>query len=234
MDWRYNLTPGSVRHVRKYPVSETMATPGVPVIAPALANVYGVVLAATTTGANCLGVITEGATLQTAQNADGSDPQAVVSATINPDAIYGALLSGGATNGTLLPLFDETAGDPTGLLLTAGIGTVYDDGYAWGFDGANAGHLRKITAATGGDTAVPIVAFPRDIAIGDNFLIATFGPAEQSGFTLTTSLDQIDATLDGQGNTHFKCIELENRDLGGEGRQNSFALIVVGDHFFAN
>lgn len=228
-DWNGNQVP----IIRKYQVGEDMANAGVPVEVPTLANTDGVLLCATTTCADCLGVTLDAQDdRQTAQQTDDADPQRLVSVVVNPNAIFRGLLSGGATRNTALTLFDETAGDLTGLLVTAAIGTAYDDGYCWGFDGANMGHVRKITAVDG-STAVPIVAFPKDIAIGDNFLAFTAGPGELAGFQLCTTLDQINATADLQGTDNFRIVSAHFKAQGDEGRTRSAVDFVIFDHLFA-
>ena len=73
----------------------------------------------------------------------------------------------------------------------------FDNGFVWGYDGANPGIYRKIIAVDG-STGTPIVAFPNDIAAGDNFLGCPTGPGELAGVALTTDLTQVDTENDQQ------------------------------------
>jgi hypothetical protein len=231
MDFAYSLS-GSSTITRKYQIGEVMATAGVPVLIPTLANTDGVLLASTTGAADMIGVTLDAqATRNTAQQTDNVDPAAMVTVIINPDAVFKATLSGGATSGTVLPTNTNTVASTDGLLTTLGLGTVYDDGYIWGYFGANARILRKVTAVAGTDETL-IIPFPNDIAVNDTFLAATFGPAEDAGIQLTTTLEQIDATGDSQAQDNFRCIELEVRDSSEEGNGNSFAYFVSFDHLF--
>ena len=169
----------------------------------------------------------------TAQQTDNSDPSVFVSVIINPDAVYKAKMSGGSTSNTAITTQTNTVADTTGLLTTLALGTAYDDGYIWGYEGANAGHLRKVTAVAG-TNETPIIAFPHDIAVGDTFLAATFGPGALNGFQLTTTLEQIDVTADIQSTDNFRCIEFEVRDASDSGKTNSYAYFNIFDHLFGN
>jgi len=220
--------------IHKYQIGEAMATAGVPVEIPTLANTDGVLLCETTTAADVLGVTLDAqATRNTAQQPDNSDPAVYVSVIVNPHALYQATLSGGATSGTALTVYTETAGSADGLTVTTTLGTAYDDGVVWGYEGANPGILRKVTAVDG-STSTPIVAFPIDIAIGDTFLASTFGPGELAGMQLTSTLEQIDSTADLQSTDNFRCVRLFGGDIANEGRTKSWALISIFDHLFAS
>lgn len=226
------LTPAGGAHLRKYQIGEAMSSAGVPVEIPTLANTDGVLLVETTTAILGIGVTLDAqGTRNTAQQSDNSDPAVYVTVDVRPDAVIKATLSGGATSGTALSEFTETAGDTTGLLITAAIGTAYDDGYAWGATGANAGIHRKITAVDG-STAVPIVAFPLDINSGDTFYAVTFGPAEDAGVQLTTDLTQVDATADGQANDNFRCLDIEFKSKGVRGSTETYAYLTWFDHLY--
>lgn len=219
----------------KYQIGEAMAVAGVPVEVPTLSDTAGVLLCEVNTCADCLGVTMDAqATRNTAQQSDNSDPAVLVTVITNPFAVYKAVLSNDASQNTALTLYTETAGDTTGLLITSGLATdgVYDDGIAWGYDGANPKIVRKITGGSA-TTAVPIIAFPNDIDIGDNFLACTFEAGGLNGLGLTTLLDQINSADDEQGTDNFRCIRMDLQDEAGEGRTNSFAYITIFDHLFA-
>jgi hypothetical protein len=227
------LLTGNAPVVKKFQVAATNVTVGVPYCYPTLADTDGVVLAATTTCVDALGVSVDApGTRQTAQQSDGSDPARYVTLIVNPGALYRARLSGGATTGTALSPLTNTVASTTGLLTTLGLGTAYDDGYIWGYDGANAGILRKVTAV-GGTNETPIIAFPQDIAVGDRFLAATFGPGEDAGIQLTTTLDEINATADLQATDNLRCVSFYQKDLSGDGTLKSYAEIMLIDHVYS-
>jgi len=233
MEFAYSLN-GAPPIFKKYQIGEAMATAGVPVEIPTLADTAGLLLCETTTAADVVGVTLDAqATRNTAQQTDNSDPAVMVTVDINPGAVYKAKLSGGATSNTALTENTNTVASTTGLLTTLGLGTAYDDGYIWGYTGANAGVLRKVTGVAG-TNETPIIAFPIDIAVGDTFLAVTFGPAELAGIQLTTTLEQINATADLQGTDNFRCVELEVKSLAGSGTTNSYAYIKIFDHLFAS
>lgn len=233
MKWAHSLVAGPPI-LQKYQVGATLATvPGVPHLYPTLADLDGVLPCSTTAAADQLGVSLDYvAARQTAQQTDGSDPARYVTLEIQPSSVYRGRLSGGATSGTALPINTNTVASTTGLLTTTALGTAYDDGYIWGYSGANAGILRKVTAV-GGTNETPIIAFPQDIAVGDTFLASTFGPGEDAGIQLTTTLDEFNATADLQSTDNFRCVNLEFKDLAGRGTLESYARIVLIDHVFS-
>ena len=232
MDFSFSFG-GSAPIIKKYHIGEAMATAGVPVEVPTLADTDGLLLCETTTAIDVLGVTIDAqATRNTAQQSDNSDPAVYVSVIVSPDAVYKARLSGGATSNTVIATQTNTVANADGLQLTLGLAAnPYDDGYVWGYAGANASILRKITAVDG-TNEVPIIAFPFDIAVDDTFLAATFGPGELAGMQLTSTLEQIDVTADLQSTDNFRCVEFEQKDASEEGNGNSYAYISIFDHLF--
>lgn len=238
MQYKNDLNGSVAPIIHKFQIGEAMATEGVPVEIGTLSDTYGLLKCETTSCVDCVGVTYDAqATRNTAQDpggVTGADPAVLVSVIVNPHALWKAQLSGGATSGTAMSLFTETVGSSTGVLLTTGAAaSPYDDGYAWGYDGGNPGILRKIVDVDGTDADL-IIAFPKAIAIGDTFLLTTFGPGELAGMQLTTTLEQIDATGDQQGTDNFRCVRLAGLDSGDEGRTRSWALISIFDHLFAS
>lgn len=224
------LLSGNAPWVNKYQVAATNTVVGVPYLMPVLSDTDGVVLASTTAAANQVGCSVDApGTRQTAQQSDASDPARYVSLVINANAVWRGRLCGGATTGTALAEFTNTAASTTGLLITAAFGTAYDDAYVWGATGANPGILRKIQGAVN-TTGTPIVAFPNDIAVGDTFYACTFGPDMGAGVQLTTLLDEIDATGDAQSSDNFRCFGFQHKDKANNGATQSYALIVSFDH----
>jgi hypothetical protein len=225
---------GAAPRIKKFQIGETFTAGvvGIPVEIPTLSDVDGVLMCETTSIVDALGVSVDNpGTRQTAQQSDGSDPARKISVIINPDAVYHARLSGGSTSGTALTTYSNTVASTTGLLTTLGLAAAYDDGYVCGYTGANAGVCRKVTAVAG-TNETPIIAFPADIAVGDTFIANTFGGGEDAGATLTSNLDEIDSTADGQGTDNLRCISLYMFDQSGEGTTRSFAEVILIDHLY--
>lgn len=215
--------------LKKIQIGEALSIAGVPVVASVLADVDGVLRASTTAAAESIGVTLDAQpTRNTAQQLADADPAVYVTVNVRPDQIVRARLSGAAAAATSLTEFTNTVASTTGLLITAAFGTGYDDGYAWGATGANAGRMRKITAVNA--TATPIVAFPSDIANGDVFYATTFGPFEDAGVQLTSNIAEIDATGDNQAGTNFRCIGLTHFAKAAGGGLGSYAELVFTDH----
>ncbi len=226
---------GGAPNLKKYQIQEAMATSGVPVIVEVLINEYGLGLASTSAAANMVGVTLDAqATLNTAQQTGNADPSVYVTVDVDPHIVLHAPMAGGATSGTALSTVAETAGSTTGLTLTSSLGTAYDDGYAWGADGNNVGQpsLRKVIAVDG-STSTFVVAQQYDIAVGDTFYACTFGPASDSGVTLTTTLDEVDATSDGQANNNFRAVYLHVFDSSEQDNgRRSWAELRPFQHLF--
>ena len=235
MEFAY-LVGGGAPVLKKYQIGEAMATAGVPVIAEAAQATAGIALASTTAAANMVGVTIDAQdTLVTAQQTDNSDPERVVSVIINSDAVWKAKLSGGAGTDTALALRTVTLASTTGLLVTTGDdfnGTDFDGGALWGFSGANAGILRRITA-TAATSATVVVAFPNDTAVGDNFLRSGPFEAQDEGIALTTALSQVNAeTVHVTGNDNFRVVEGIYGDISDAGQTNSFVFLIGLDHLY--
>jgi len=218
--------------LKKFQIGEAMATNGVPVVVGGAGN-EGVALAATTTASDLVGVTAKiQATLLTAQQTDNSDPARLVTVVVNPDAMYRARLSGGATSGTDLTALTVTTASTDGLTVSVS-GTDFssptqDEGTVYCITGANAGVSRKITSVADGAATVTL-AFPNDIAVGDTFFTVPFAPGEDQFVQLTTTLDELDASVAvDTDNNNFRVIEL---DLNGVG--DSYATVVPFDCIWA-
>jgi hypothetical protein len=196
---------GGTMTILKYQAGADMATVGVPVVA-AGANQYGIQLASTITAINTIGLTLDTATVANSQAAN-ADTERSVSVAVNPDAIYRAKLSGGATSNTAITIGTEVTGSATGLLVDTAVdysSPSIDEGGIVGIGGANAGFARKITSLTGAN-AVVITAFPYDIAVGDTFISVPFAVSGSQGtqinamgrqyIQLTTTLDQVDQSV---------------------------------------
>lgn len=214
--------------VRKFQIGETMANPGVPVLVGG-AGEEGVVLASTTGAADLVGVTLNAATLVTAQQTDNSNPERTVEVILNPDAVYKARLSGGSTSGTDLSIETVTTASTTGLDVNTGTDfTNFDEGTIHCISGNNVGISRKITVGDGTDASVT-VAFPFDIAVGDEFIVVPFTPGEDQFVQLTSDLTEVDASASvDTDNDNFRVLGLELNGVG-----DSYVLLVPFDHIFA-
>lgn len=224
---------GGAPLVRKYQVNSTFANAGVIARAPGAGNA-GVVISTTTSAADSVGLSLDTATYVTAQQTSGS-AERLLSVVCNPDQIIRALLSGGATEGTALTLLPITTATTDGLDITTGSAwdsPTYDEGIAWFYDGANAGAARKVTSVSSTAGTVT-VAFDRDHQVGDNAMRAPFYPLGTATVTLTTNLTQVRADVAVATNTaELRCLDVELKDQGGEGRTKSAALFVLNDCIF--
>ncbi len=230
MDYAYMLGGGAPLAM-KYQVNETLANAGIPVLAPAAGNA-GVQISTTTSWANAVGVTLDTATYVTAQQTDGTSAEREATVIISPQAVFRALMTGGAAEGTALTLFDVTTASTTGLdIVTGDSFTDMDDGVIWGFDGANAGQKRCITVGDATDASVT-VPFDNDTVVGDNFLAAPYWFLSDVAINIqtTTNLFQADASIAGGTGGAASIIDMELRDIGGEGRTNSYVLFIFDDH----
>lgn len=232
MEFAYALCGNA--QMRKYQVNATLANAGIPVTIP-VGNGAGVVAATTTSATDMVGVTSDTATYVTAQQTDGTSAERLVSVNINPTAVYSALMSGGAAEGTALTLYDITTASTDGLTITTGDAwnsPTFDEGVVWGYSGANAGQARKITSvsATAGTVTV---AFDYDTVVGDNFLRAPYWPCQTTAVQLTTNLYQVDASIAVGTGAEFTVVELILNHIGADGRTKSYAFIYSRDHVFA-
>lgn len=227
MEFAY-LLGGGAPLAMKFQVNSTFANPGVIARAPGAGN-GGLVIGTTTSAADAVGVCLDTATYQAAQNASGADQSALLTVIVNPNAIWSALMSGGATEDTVLATNTVTTASTDGLDVTTAAewsSPTYDEGIAWGLTGANAGVSRKITSVS--TTAGTVtVAFPRDIAVGDTFLRAPYFPCQTATVQFTTNLYQADASI--AVGTGASCRVLE---VLTNGIRDSKVLFMLNDHVF--
>lgn len=233
MEFAYYMHGGTAPLVMGFQINETLSNAGIPVLAPGAGNA-GVQISTTTSWANAVGVTLDTATYVTAQQTDGTSAEREVDIVISPAAVFRALMSGGATEGTALTLYDITTATTDGLDVTTGdnwSSPQFDEGVVWGYDGANAGQKRKITA-TDTTSATVTVAFDNDHAVGDNFLRAPYWFLDDGGNNIqtTTLLQQADASIAVGTGGAAKIIDMELNDIAGEGRTKSYVLFIFDDH----
>jgi hypothetical protein len=231
MELAYTLS-GGAPIIKRYQVGVTNNQTGIPYTVPA-AGTAGVVIGTTTVATDLVGMSVEApGTYNTGQLTGNADPEATAALIINPDAVWRALMSGGATENTALALHTVTTASTTGLAVTTGTewsSPEYDEGYTWGYDGANAKIARKVTS-TSSTAGTVTVAFPYDTAVGDNFLRCPYSPMQTVTVQLTTALYQADASIAVGTGAAYRVIELVLNDIGLEGRTNSFVLFASNSH----
>ena len=234
MEFTYDLSGGSTAIVKKYQVAATNTTIGRPYLKAADGGV-GIVLGTTTGSADYIGVNIDAAgTYAAAQNSDGSENAKITSIIVNPLAVYRARLSGAAADGTALTAHTVTTATTDGLTITHSdydAQTItMDEGTIWGYTGANSGIVRKITGVSTTSTTV-ILAFPRDDAVGDQYLHAPVSPTRSITAQLTTNCTEIDASAAITGCT-IVVVEMICNDKSGNGTTESYALIQFADSLF--
>lgn len=233
MDWVYNISGASVPLVKRYQVDATISNVGVPLLIDT-AGEAGLNAGTTTSAADFVGMALDTVTYTVTQGIGADSAERKVGVIINPDAVWRALLSGGATEGTALTLYDVTTASASGLdVITGDSFANFDEGVVWGYDGANAGQIRKITVGDGTDASVTI---PFDLAtvVGDNFLRAPYWPMATTTVQLTTNLFQADATIVVATGGEYVVVDWELKDLGLEGRTKSYIHMMARDHVLAS
>ena len=196
----------------------------------------GVVLGTTTAAVDFIGVNVDApGTYAAGQSADGSDNAKYVTIITNPLAVYKARLSGGSTDGTALTARTVTTASTDGLAIThSGYNSSspeMDEGIAWGLTGANARVARSQTTTADGTTTV-ILAFPRDIAVGDTFAIVPIAPTRSITAQFTTNVTEIDASAAISGDATVVVVEMILNDAAHNGVRESYALIQFCDSLF--
>lgn len=223
---------GGAPIMKRYQIGVTNNNVGVPYTVPA-AGTAGVVIGTTTGATDLVGFSVEApGTYLTAQQSDNSDPARYARLVINPDAVFRCLMSGGATENTALALQTVTTASSDGLTITTAAewsSPTYDEGHAWGYDGANAKIARKVTSVS--STAGTLtVALPNDTVVGDNFLRCPYTPMQTVTVQFTTNLTQADASIAVGTGAPFRVVELILNDSSQEGRTNSFVLFASNSH----
>ncbi len=230
MDFAYDLSGSTNATIRRYQVAATTSVTGKPLLVPAGSG-SGLVTSTTTGAAKAVGVnVDTSGTYVTAQQSDNSDTERSVGVIINPFAVYKMLMSGGATEGTAMVLHTAASGGSDGLSFVSDVNTdspELDEGTAYCISGANVGISRKITSNST-TTMTFVVAWPRDVVAGDQFIVAPYNPLQGITLQLTTLLTQADASIAVGTGAAFKTIELTwGAD---EARTNSYVHAVLANH----
>ena len=231
------LLSGGAPIIKKYQVQETMSVAGIPVLIAGTADDEGVSLPTTTACNDMADVSYDTATYVAAQQTDGTSAERQVSLGINPDVILWARLSGDGTTGTALTSLAVTTATTDGLDVTTG--GAYDspemgEGLIWGYTGANAGQVRRITSTSGG-VATLTVAFDNDHQVGDEFMSAGVQYMSIQTVQLTSDFREVEAAAAVATNeAEFMVIELIGLDKANNGNTDSAVLMVPRDHVLNN
>lgn len=231
MEYAYTLSGGDPL-LMKFQVNETLANAGIAVLEGTTGNA-GVVISTTGGLTNVTGLTVDSATYVTAQQTDGTSAERTVGVIIDPGVVCRALMSGGATEGTALALHSVTTATTDGLDITTATAwnnPTFDEGMAWGFDGANIGQRRKITT-TDGTSATVTVAFDNDHQVGDRFIRVPYWPLDSvTTLQTTTLLTQANALIAVGTGAKINCIDVEHNDVSQDGTTASFLLFQFDDH----
>lgn len=241
MQFAYNLTASvGTPIVKKYQIGNSTVFAnygafGVIGLAPA-ANAGGVGISTTTSFARAIGVTLDANTYTTTQGVGSSSAERKCSFIVNPDAVYKAKLSGGATENTALSLYPVTTASAGGTAITTGTSwtsTEFDEGVAWFYDGANVGQIRKITSTS---STAGTVTIPFDVAtvVGDNAMRAPFWPGQTVTLQATTNLYQIDASIAVGTGGAVVVIDADLNSIAADGRNNSYVYFKLGDHAYSD
>lgn len=226
---------GGAAVLQKYKLGAAMANAGVIAIGGAGTSL-GVIPCTTTSFDAAFGLSVDQATYTTTQaTIDTNAGDSLVTVSKRPDLIIGALMSGGATEGTVLVTLSNTSASAGGTVVsdTDVAANDMDGGIIWCISGANVGQSRGITSMTASVSATVTVPFPRAIAVGDTFLMAPYNTAgtgaagaDGPGWVQTSTLfTQADATIaSGTGG------ESVVHDLILRGASDSYVLFTLRLH----
>ena len=228
MEWTYNLGGNSTPLVRKYRIDGGITIiGGVPVVSDdATGDSEGVVACTTIAALNTVGLSVDTATSTDALSGTSADNAGFISLIINPDAVYEAKFTEGATEDTALTVLTSAAAVAGGTTVTGAT----DEFTVWGLTGANAGQERRCTGA-----ATVVHAFPQPIAADDTWLEAGAVRGGVSHYPqFSTLLTQYDANSAADvDNDNFVVVDMRLRDASADGRNNSFAELVAAKHVFS-
>lgn len=160
-------------------------------------------------------------------SATQGDTEGLVRVCINPDAIYRATMSNGATLTDLQSVTNSTA-NTAGTTITAAStpGNDMDDGTCWGVaPNANVGLSRRVTTYTANTSWVVTVPFPRTIAVNDIFHVCPYSPFVTTTIQLTTDLVSANAAIAYGTGGNARVLELVLQGAG-----NSYVHFIARDH----
>jgi hypothetical protein len=233
-----NRLDGSTDYrILDYKIDATVVE-GEPVIATVTGATGGYIADATTTSlTNCAGLVIGASSFNPHGGGAGSltysttqgDTEGLARVIINPDLVFRARMSGGATTGTALTTLSNTAASSGGTTITdADVGSAaMDDAVVWCSKGANLGQSRRVTTFNSATSFVVTVPFSRAIAVGDEFLFCPFLPVFTSTIQLTSDFLEADASIAVATGANAKSIELVLN-----GATDSYVHFIARDHAY--
>ena len=228
MDYAYMLNGGTPL-VMSFPIGVTHSDAGIVTTAPG-ADEGGMMVSATTTMTDAIGVTYDTGTFVTAQQTDGTSAERKVKVCVSPDAVYRALMSGGASEGTALTEYTISSATTDGLDVTDSAITWnapdWNEGSVAFITGVNAGQLRKLITAPATSIGVNKVAYDNNHAVGDVFLRFPwwFLDVTSDAITTTTLLTQADASKAAAAGGAVKIVDMEVNTS-----TDSFVLFTLDD-----
>ena len=221
-----NTLYGGTHYAKQYKIGATFVTRGI----IAINGTAGVIPSTTVDFADSYGVTADTGTYSTTQG----DAEGLVSIYNRPDAIFEALMSGGAAANTALTTLTNTVASAAGTVISdTDVGTAsMANGVVWSLSGANGGgpggQSRVITTFSASVSITVTVPFLSDIAVGDTFLMCPWssnGAAGNGTLQATTLFDQANAAIvSGTGG------EVAIYDMVLDGTTNSKVRFLVIDH----
>jgi hypothetical protein len=180
---------------KRMKIGATIANPGIPTI---IGTSAGIIPCTTTSATDAIGLAVDSGTYSTVQGA----VEGMVTVSIRPDLIIEARMCGGATEGTVLNTLVNTVASSGGVLVSdVDITEDFTGGLLYCTKGANVGLSRTITTFNDNTSVVPVVPFPRAIAVGDEFLYCPYNDSPAGGGSsaaqATTAFYEVNATIAG-------------------------------------
>ena len=157
------------------------------------------------------------------------DAEGLVRVYINPDIIYEAPMTNGATANTALQTVTNSTASTGGTTVTAGDtpDNSMDDGTCWCLTGANQDLSRKITTYTANTSWVVTVPYPSTIAVNDTFAAIPYLPLTTTTIQLGTLLTQADASIAVGTGGNARVVELVLN-----GTSDSAVRFIARDHVY--
>jgi hypothetical protein len=223
--------------VKKYQASSTLSLAGICLQGAGAANTdIGAVIPVTQSTALTTAMV--GLTLDTTGTVGSTGVtdtnDILVSVAVNPDLIIKAKMAASATSDVALAVQNPSGDDSTGADTAI---TNLDEGFIWGYSGANKGIMRRATDTTGGAA----INFENGILTTDEYCFAAGGmpgactAAALFSPDLTSTFDQVDAQTTGPGdNDYFQTFDVILGTEDDDGINNSFYLFVQNKSCFGN
>ena len=225
---------GGAAYRGQYQVGVTHSVAGIPTLQVAAAG-SGLAIGTVTSAADLVGITLDTATYVTAQQTDGTSAERLVTVDIRPDIVVSSRISGTTASGGAISTDVITTATTDGLDVTTATdwtSTSYDEGTVFGYTGANAGQIRKITSVSS-TAATVTVAFDNDHQVGDQFLRFPFAVMDvgSPSVTLTTELNEVRQNLAiSSSAAEFVVTEILAQDQAHDGTTQSYVLMVPNDH----